>query len=310
VPDVSVVICAYTEARWDDLVAAVESVRRQSASPREIIVVIDHNPDLLERVRTQIPDVVVIENKETQGLSGARNSGIAASRGEIIGFLDDDAVAAPDWLEQLCAHCEDSQVLGAGGAVEPMWLHGRPTWLPEEFYWVVGCTYRGLPQMATPVRNPFGGCMCVRREVFEIVGGFRSRVGRESTRPMGCEETELCIRARQRWPSRVFLYEPRAKIYHRVPASRVLWSYFRSRCYAEGLSKALVSRFVGVKDGLASERVHTFRTLPQGIARGLVDIILRRDPMGLVRAGAIMAGLVITTAGYLVGTMASWFGVR
>ena len=41
--DISVVICAYTEDRWDDLVAAVASVQGQSESPREIVVVVDHN---------------------------------------------------------------------------------------------------------------------------------------------------------------------------------------------------------------------------------------------------------------------------
>src|SRR5262245_11775286 len=101
--DVSVVICAYTEKRWDDLVAAVASVQQQSLSPRETIVVIDHNPALLDRVRAHMPDVIAAENTETRGLSGARNSGIAASRSSIIAFLDDDAIAMPDWLEQLIA---------------------------------------------------------------------------------------------------------------------------------------------------------------------------------------------------------------
>src|SRR5690242_12415697 len=70
--DVSVIICAYTEARWHDLVAAVESLHRQSRPPHEIIVVVDHNQLLLERARTELSDVVV-ENSEPQGLSGARN---------------------------------------------------------------------------------------------------------------------------------------------------------------------------------------------------------------------------------------------
>src|SRR5919202_688038 len=93
--DVSVVICAYTEARWDDLVAAVESVQCQTAPPPEIVVVIDHNPGLLARVCRHIPGVVVIENREPRGLSGARNSGLATAQGAVIAFLDDDAVAEP-----------------------------------------------------------------------------------------------------------------------------------------------------------------------------------------------------------------------
>jgi glucosyl-dolichyl phosphate glucuronosyltransferase len=304
--DVSVIICAYTEARWLDLVAAVESLHRQSIPAREIIVVVDHNQRLLERVRAQL-SVIVVENSETQGLSGARNSGIAVAGGAFIAFLDDDATAEPDWLERLNRCFEDPQVLGVGGTVEPEWLSKRPAWFPREFYWVVGCTYRDQPEKAIVVRNPYGGCACYRREMFEVVGGFRTDMGRIGTLPMGCEETELCIRASQYWPKKVFLYEPQAKIHHRIPSSRAKWHYFRSRCFAEGLSKAAVTRYVGAKDGLATERTYIVRTLLRGIARGVMDGIFHLDITGFARSGAIAAGLIITANGYLAGVMAQRF---
>ena len=297
-PDISVVICAYTEKRWADLLAAVDSVRHQSVLPRELIIVVDHNPALLARVREQCPDATVIENREPRGLSGARNSGVAVAQSSLIAFLDDDAIAGTNWIEKLAECCENPQVLGAGTRVEPLWEIDRPAWFPEEFYWVIGCTYRGLPQTQAPVRNLSGGSMCLRHEIFEAVGGFRTGIGRTSTRPLGCEETELCIRAGQHWPQRVFLYEPLVRIQHRIPASRARWDYFCARCYAEGQSKALVARYVGAGAGLSSERSYTLKTLPQGVLRGLSDAVLRRDRMGLARAGAIVAGLVITTAGY------------
>src|SRR6266851_802989 len=111
--NVSVIICAYTEDRLYDLVAAVESIQKQNIPPREIIVVIDHNTQLLERTQAQLPNVISIENCEVQGLSGARNSGIARAKGKLIAFLDDDAIAEPDWLIRLSQCCEDPQVLGA-----------------------------------------------------------------------------------------------------------------------------------------------------------------------------------------------------
>jgi len=300
--DVSVIICAYTEERWNDLVAAVESIQQQSTPPREIIVVIDHNPYLFKRVRTDIVGIISIENSNLQGLSGARNSGLSIAKGARIAFLDDDAAAEPDWLVQLYHCCEDPQVLGAGGTVEPQWLSERPIWFPEEFYWVVGCTYQSLPDAPIVVRNPFGGCACYQREMFEAVGGFRDGIGRAGTRPMGGEETEICIRALQHWPQRVFLYHPQARIHHRISARRANWRYFQSRCYAEGLSKALVTRYVGVRDSLASERTYTFQTLPSGVLRNLKNSIVHRNLAGVQRAGAIVAGLFITTMGYLVGT--------
>lgn len=302
-PGISVVICAYTMDRWDDLVTAVEAVRAQTHAPGEVIVVIDHNRHLWLRAQREIPGVTVIENLEARGLSGARNSGIQASRGEIIAFIDEDALPASDWLAQLSLGYTDDNVLGVGGAIEPLWPDTRPGWFPEEFDWVVGCTYLGMPRSTAPVRNLIGCNMSFRREIFETIGGFRHGIGRIGKRPFGCEETELCIRARQHWPQGVLRYVPHARVFHRIPASRLAWRYFCSRCYFEGRSKAIVARLVGSTDGLASERSYTFRTLPLGVSRGLGDTLLRGDGAGLMRAGAILLGLGITIGGYLAGNI-------
>jgi GT2 family glycosyltransferase len=305
--DATVVICAYTEARWDDLQASVASVRRQNAPPREIVVVIDHNSDLLQRACAELFGVTVLENQETQGLSGARNTGVRAAQGSLIAFLDDDAVAEPDWLQLLVRACEDPNVLGCGGLIEPAWLDGAPAWFPEEFNWVVGCSYKGLPLTQCVVRNLIGGSMCIRREVFASVGGFRSEIGRVGKHPVGCEETELCLRALQRWPGRVFLYEPTSRIEHAVPGSRSRWSYFRARCYFEGRSKALVAHMAGARDGLSSEWTYTLFALPKGVARNVLQVFSRRDIHGCARAGAIVTGLIITAAGYVTGALQlSW----
>jgi glucosyl-dolichyl phosphate glucuronosyltransferase len=299
--DVSVIICAYTEQRWEDLLAAVDSVCKQTLPANEIIVVIDHNPQLLRRVQEHLPDVIAIENKEQRGLSGARNSGIARAQSSLMAFLDDDAIATPDWLHLLQADLEDPQVLGIGGAVIPRWLQPRTSWFPDEFLWVIGCTYLGMPQTGSSIRNPIGANMAIRREVFYSVGGFRNAIGRVGTRPVGCEETELCIRAHQHWPQRRFIYKPEASVSHRIPGNRMTWRYFCARCYSEGISKATISRLVGAQDSLASERTYTLVTLPKGVARGLRDGFCKLDLTGFLRASAIVTGLVTTATGYLVG---------
>jgi GT2 family glycosyltransferase len=302
--DISVVICAYTEARWADLRAALRSVHGQSVPPREVIVVVDHNPSLLQRARRQWPGVVVIENGQPRGLSGARNSGLAAAHGAILAFLDDDAVAAPDWLERLWASYTDANILGVGGAIEPCWWNEqRPAWFPEEFDWVVGCTYRGMPQTLAPVRNLIGCNMSLRREVFAEVGGFRMGIGRVNALPFGCEETELCIRAGQHWPRGRLLYQPLAKVSHRVSATRGRWRYFCSRCYAEGVSKAQIAQFTGLQAGLSSEGRHVVRALPLGVLRNLGQVWGRREGAGGLRAGAIVVGLALTAAGFVKGSL-------
>src|SRR3954470_8092147 len=80
-PPVSVVICAYSEDRWDLLVKAISSTRRQSVPPLETIVVVDHNPALLARIRRELPGVVAVESTGAPGLAGARNSGVEVASG-------------------------------------------------------------------------------------------------------------------------------------------------------------------------------------------------------------------------------------
>jgi hypothetical protein len=147
--------------------------------------------------------------------------------------------------------------------------------------------------------------MAFRRHVLEQMGGFQSRIGRVGSYPAGCEETELCIRIKQRLPRSVILYEPAARVAQWVPAERASWSYFLRRCYAEGRSKALVSQMVGAQAALASERTYTQRTLPRGVSRGL-ELALRRRPAGAARAAAIATGLLATAAGYLSVAVAQW----
>ena len=117
--------------------------------------------------------------------SPARNTGVALATGAVVAFIDDDAVADTDWLKYLGAAYAHDGVLGVGGAIEPAWQHGRPAWFPAEFDWVVGCTYRGVPEFAGPVRNLIGANMSLRREVFDVVGGFNEGVGRVGAVPLG-----------------------------------------------------------------------------------------------------------------------------
>lgn len=303
-PSMTVVVCAYTMARWDLLCRAIDSVRSQTLAPLEILLVVDHCPELQQRAGKLGNDVHVCANAEAAGLSGARNTGVAHARGEVVAFLDDDATAAADWLEHLVRPYDDPRVVGVGGHVLAAWERGKPVWFPPEFNWVVGCSYTGLPSEIAVVRNPIGANMSFRREAIARVGGFSGCLGRVGTRPLGCEETELSIRLAQRDPASVFVLEPRAVVRHHVPGDRARWAYFWRRCWAEGLSKASVSRLSDPRSALSSERSYALRTLPRGAARGIGDAVRRREPGGLSRALAISAGLGITAAGFAAGRTA------
>lgn len=299
--DISVVICTYTFERWNDLLSAVRSVQRQVIPPQEIIVVVDHNPSLLEQVRANLPDVLAIENSGIKGLSGARNTGIEVAKSRLIAFFDDDEVLDPQCLSKLSHWFEQPQVVGAGGRIIPNWLSPRPSWFPEEFGWVLGYSYKGLPTGPAPVRNLIGGSMCFHRSVLDQVGGFRDGIGRINKTPLGCEETELCIRILQQGPEARLIYEPEAVVHHRTPPERATWNYFRKRCFYEGISKAVISQYVGANDSLSSERLYTARVLPRGILKGIGDFLFHHDKSGLARAGAILVGLFFTAAGFVYG---------
>lgn len=294
----SVIICAYTEARWQQLLCAAESVRTQTTPVDEVLIVIDHNDELRDRAKLAMPWAQVIGSSGPAGLSGARNTGIAASTGEIVLFLDDDAVAAPDWASQLLAPYQDPNVLGVGGAAHPVWEQSAPSWWPEEFGWVVGCSYRGQPVSTTPVRNLMGCNMSLRRTVLQEVGGFDAALGRGSDNVLGCEETELCIRARQLIPDGQFIFQPKAVVQHCVPGSRASWSYFLARCQAEGISKARVARAVGQTAALSEEKAYVRRVLPAGIARNIRHG-LAGDVAAFARAGAIFTGVSVTALGFI-----------
>ena len=182
------IICAYTEDRWPELVTAVESVQGQRLLPDEIVIVIDHNPALLARTRERFADLTIVENPDAKGLSNARNAGIAATKANLLAFLDDDAAADPDWLKLMLETIQPPNVVGVGGRVVPQWAAGQPGWLPEEFYWVVGCTHRGVPTQTAEIRNPIGASMLIRREVFDLAGGFNSSIGRVERCPSAAKK--------------------------------------------------------------------------------------------------------------------------
>jgi GT2 family glycosyltransferase len=298
-PTTSVVICAYTQERLAAILQAVDSARAQNAPIRDIIVIVDHNASLLDRLAALLPaGVRLMANTEEKGLSGARNTGLWAAGGDLVLFLDDDATLGPDCLPLLAAACAQAGVIGTGGSILPDWERGQPAWFPPSFLWTVGCTYEGL--LAGTVRNLIGACMVVRREAFVRAGGFVSGIGRtQAGLPLGCEETEFCIRAARVAGEGRFLFLPEALAHHKVPARRARLGYLVERCYAEGLSKFAVSRLAGRADALSSERSYALRTLTRAAAGGLRDA-LHGDVAGLGRTGAIGLGFSAACLGYLV----------
>jgi glycosyltransferase involved in cell wall biosynthesis len=305
----STVICAYTTARWKDTCQSVESVLAQDFTDSNVVLVIDHCPELYQMASDRFGSeerVTVVESSHERGLSGARNTGVEAADGDVIAFVDDDAVAEPGWASALMRHYRDPRVAGVGGYAAPVWPERRPAWMPTEFDWVVGCSYTGQPTELAAVRNPLGCNMSLRRSVLDQVGGFSSEVGRVGAHPVGGEETELCIRVGANDPSAMILFDPEARVQHHVSADRTTLRYFRRRCYHEGMSKAVVTELAEASNALSTERSYTLSVLPKAILRESMS--MRSD--GATRAGVMLLGLAVTTSGYANAKARRWLSTR
>jgi glycosyltransferase involved in cell wall biosynthesis len=305
---VSVVICAYTIKRWPETQAAVTSVLSQRPGPAQVLVVIDHNPELVEIAQRELIGVTVLANAGSRGLSGARNTGLRAATEPITAFLDDDAAARACWLASLVAPYDQADVAATGGGIHPRWVRSRPAWLPPEFDWVIGCSYSGLPESSAAIRNPIGANMSFRTQAALEAGGFNADIGRVAGLPRGCEETELAIRVTAQLGATV-MYVPEAAVDHVVGPERARVTYFLRRCWHEGRSKAAIVRLVGASSGLERERRQAAVVIPAALRRDLRSL-LRGKPSGGMRMAASVGGLGVAAAGYITGRLLSPLAAR
>ncbi|WP_369255605.1 glycosyltransferase family 2 protein [Geodermatophilus amargosae] len=296
---VAVVIPCFSEARWADILRAVDSAARQTV-PVELIVVVDHNDTLLHRLRRELGDRArVVANQYSRGASGGRNTGALVSEAELVAFLDDDEVAEPTWIEELLrAHHAAPFATGVGGAIEARWPDGAPRWFPPEFSWVVGGS---IPRRGgTDVRNVWGANMLVRRAALLAVGGFSNSFGKvgDASQP---EDTELCLRlSAHAGPGSRWRFTPAAVVWHEVPPERRTFRFFLRRSHLEGAGKRHMAALPTAGEHvLAEEAAYVRSLLLRGVGRNLVAVLRGDVTGGLTRAAAIIAGVAAAGLGYL-----------
>lgn len=294
-----VVICTYTLARWPLFARAVASVLAQSVPPQRLIVVVDHNDELLARCRQEwgagsagSPVEIVIAASRFPGRQGSsRNTALLLARADIVSFLDDDAEAEPDWLERLLTvYAAQPGAVAVGGAARPNYGAARPSWFPPEFEWVFGCHYQSLPDRLAPVRHLIGTSMSVRRDDMLAVGGFHAD---------DYDDMDLSHRiAHEHGPDAV-LYEPGAEVHHYVPPERMTWSYFWRRCFFVNRNKVGALADMGEGGNIGAEL-----RFAVGVLRALVPALLAAvsgRPQRLRQASVAVVGLAVAGCGYVAG---------
>jgi GT2 family glycosyltransferase len=297
-PTISVIICAYTEDRWELMLQSVASVQEQILQPCEIIVCIDHNETLFHRCAAywadfaaSAPPIRVMQNKYDGHLGSARNTAAETAAGEILAFLDDDAAADKDWLEILTDPYQHERIGAVGGRPIPVFEAGRPAWFPVQFDWVFGCAYDGLPTGRGPLARLIGANMSVRRTLLEQVRGFHSD---------NHDDMDMCHRVAHIKGSEAVIYEPAATVRHFVPASRSTWKYFWRRCFFVNKGKVEAFAQMGGAATLGADARFVWYALTKGVLRGMLQAA-KGDAHGLARSAAIIAGVGLAAAGHVAG---------
>lgn len=240
-PQLSVVVTTFTHERLADVLDLLGSLKAQTYAPIEILFVGEREPDLCDRVRRYadehgMANVTVLFNDGPPGLSEGRNVGLRRARGEIIAFLDDDAVAEPDWAEQMLRAFRETDAIGITGTVLPLWQGKNMSWLPEEFYWLISCSAWTGWQGRTEARSAYGVNMAFRREAFRVAGEFLNETGYHM--PMG-EDLEFSLRVRARTGRRI-LFEPGPTVRHKVHGYRFTWRFIVRRSRQIGGSRRIL----------------------------------------------------------------------
>ena len=237
---VSVIVCTYR--RPDALAACLTSLESQDfPQDKYEVVVVDQGTEGISQLIKKYRDKRHFRfiSEEVLGLSTARNTGIVQARSDYIAFIDDDAVAAPNWLSSLMNCHRDDSVGIVGGRILPMYTDGvNMDHSPSDYVRSLLSLF-DLGDEDRLVSRVFGCNFSVRKRVFSEVGGFDTRSGRKGDLLLSGEETEFCERVSGRYK---VVYCADAVVHHKISKERLSLSWLVKRSYYGGLSKGLQGR--------------------------------------------------------------------
>jgi glycosyltransferase involved in cell wall biosynthesis len=255
--DISAIICTYQNPTL--LEGAIRTLLDQTLSAdRYEIVVVDNNsqddtPNVVRMIADRSYTTVRYILETRRGLSYARNSGVEASRGEIVAFLDDDAEADKHWLSVLLqAYDGNPDIWAVGGKILPIWhTTDRPEWWRDEFLgWLSLVDWGDEPKPLVWPERILGTNCSFRKSIFSEVGHFDPRLGRRGRSLLGHEETE--VQQRIHLSNKIVHYEPNAIVHHHVPPERLTDDYFFRRQF--GASRSGMALMVKQQGGLRALR--------------------------------------------------------
>jgi GT2 family glycosyltransferase len=288
-PLVSVVVTTYARERLDDVLSLLRTLANQTYLNVEIIFVgerVHELPTLVheDATRNGIANLRVVFN-DRPGLAQCRNLGAMLARGDIVAFIDDDAVARDDWIEEIVkVFVQYPDAIGVAGAAQPLWEDASMDWFPEEFFWIISCpapAWTGVSRVQE-VRNAWGINMAFRKEALEVVSfsetfGVSNR-GQPHSVKLGLsgDDTDFCVRLRH-ITGRPILFNPECRVLHRVQRRRISTRFTRQRAFWEGYTKATIVRALReYGDGAGRFRLSTELTVFRQILFSFVPRMICR----------------------------------
>jgi glycosyltransferase involved in cell wall biosynthesis len=245
-PRITAAICTYN--RYDTLASAIRSLVDQTLPEDKFeILVIDNSPDHAMS-KTVSETYLPIRNlrwvvEKTAGLSNARNVATRIAEAPIIAYMDDDAIAAPTWLEALVGtfHTFGSAARVVGGRVDPIWGSPRPIWLPDSLLGYVSVVnWGGDARFACEKEWVAGTNIAFRSDALRSVGGFPTHLGRNRGGAALLSNDESDVIEKLMAKGARLIYAPEAVVHHLVPAERLTQSWFRRRAAWQGASDYLM----------------------------------------------------------------------
>jgi len=171
------------------------------------------------------------------------NACLAATSGELVGFIDDDEEIDPGWFRCVRREFGREEVDFIGGKCLPRWEAPAPAWLGDGYLGVIGWVDPG--DAAQPMDETYpgilmGGNAVVRRSLLARVGEYSTSLNRTGQRLLGCEDEDMYQRLLASGGRG--LYRPDLVIHHFVPKARLTRRYFRKWCFWRGVSRGLIDR--------------------------------------------------------------------
>jgi glycosyltransferase involved in cell wall biosynthesis len=297
---VSVVVCTYAEAMYDEFTECVESVLAQTYDDVEVVIVVDGTQFVYVRAREEFENrenIVVHCNDENRGVSASRTRGAELASGDVVAFIDDDAVADPRWVEELVETYEQRDALAVGGRMIGRWLADRPWYLPEEFDWLVGVTYPGFAEAGEEVRNTFESNISFRREIFLELGGYDPSFGPDAESYSHSEGAEIGARLQAAY-GRGVVYNPDAIVEHKVFESRIEPGHLLTRAFQQGVSKRRMER-QAPEEAASEESAYLRRVFIDGVPKRMKESVRSRTLAPLGEAAALVVFTFVVGVGYL-----------